>query len=156
MRLTTKGRYAVTALLDMALHEAQWPIRLAEIAVRQHIPLSYLEQLTGRLRQCGLLSSVRGPGGGYCLGKPASEITVADILLAAQEPIDVTRCGGSSTCQAGSTCLTHGLWQAMNQEILQFFTSITLSDLAKRPEIMAIAERQDALVAQTRDEEVCA
>lgn len=162
MRLTTKGRYAVTAMIDVALHEAHWPIRLADIAARQQITTAYLEQLAGKLRQNGLLQSIRGPSGGYQLSRPAAKITLAEILKAADEDIDVTRCGGASDCQGGQRCLTHDLWAELNVEIWGFLQSISLQDMCQKTEIRRTAARQDAafikrklIVESALLEEVC-
>ena len=110
MRLTTKGRYAVTAMLDLAIHATEGPVPLADISQRQGISLSYLEQLFARLRRQGLVSSARGPGGGYRLAHAASEIAVVDVINAIDENVNVTRCGGEGNCQDGEPCLTHELW----------------------------------------------
>lgn len=156
MRLTTKGRYAVTAMIDVALHEANWPIRLADIAVRQQITVAYLEQLAGKLRQCGLLQSIRGPNGGYQLSRPAAQITLGQILKAADEDIDVTRCGGTSDCQGGQRCLTHDLWAELNHEIWGFLEGISLRDMCQKTQIRRIAARQDAAFADLiAEREVC-
>ena len=129
MKLTTKGRYAVTAMLDVALHEHNKPVALAEIALRQALSQSYLEQLFGRLRKKKLVMSVRGPGGGYRLAKPVAEITVADIILAINEPVDVTLCGGAENCKSGKRCITHSLWEGLNTVIFQFLNNATLKQL---------------------------
>lgn len=144
MRLTTKGRFAVTAMLDLALHEAQEvaaqvtpfqqgvgskPITLAGISERQHISLSYLEQLFSRLRKDGLVSSVRGPGGGYRLAKPASEISVSNIITAVDELIDATQCGGTENCHDEGRCMTHDLWTALNGKILEYLSGVSLAEL---------------------------
>lgn len=142
MRLTTKGRYAVTAMLDLALHTDQGPISLADISRRQEISLSYLEQLFSRLRRAQLVTSVRGPGGGYLLAKPATQVSVAEVIDAVNESIDATRCQGMSDCQQGSTCLTHHLWCELSEEIHGFLDGITLGSLASRHEVRNIAERQ--------------
>lgn len=142
MRLTTKGRYAVTAMLDLALHADQEPICLADISRRQEISLSYLEQLFARLRRAELVKSIRGPGGGYLLGMAAQQISVARIIDAVNESIDATRCQGMSDCQQGDTCLTHHLWCELSQEIHGFLDGITLGTLVKRHEIQSIAARQ--------------
>ncbi|MHB0776258.1 Fe-S cluster assembly transcriptional regulator IscR [Halomonas sp. WWR20] len=142
MRLTTKGRYAVTAMLDLALHTEQGPISLADISKRQAISLSYLEQLFARLRRAHLVTSVRGPGGGYLLGLPAERISVAGVIDAVDESVDATRCQGLSDCQQGDTCLTHHLWCELSDEIHGFLDGITLKDLVARHEVCAVAERQ--------------
>ncbi|MBM3393499.1 MAG: Rrf2 family transcriptional regulator [Betaproteobacteria bacterium] len=127
MRLTTKGRFAVTAMMDLAMREGSGPVPLASISDRQKISLSYLEQLFGRLRREGLVSSVRGPGGGYRLGKPMNEISVAEIILAVDEPIDTTGCGGLENCRGEQgKCLTHDLWVTLNERIFEYLGAVTL------------------------------
>lgn len=142
MRLTTKGRYAVTAMLDLALNATQGPTCLADISKRQEISLSYLEQLFARLRRAQLVNSVRGPGGGYQLALPATDISVAQVIDAVNESVDATRCQGQSDCQQGDICLTHHLWCELSQEIHGFLDAITLGSLVERHEIQHIAERQ--------------
>ena len=130
MRLTTKGRFAVTAMIDLALRQGGGPITLASISQRQHISLSYLEQLFGKLRRNELVESTRGPGGGYSLARPAEDITVADIISAVDEPMDATMCGGRENCRAdGGRCLTHDLWEALNTHMLGFLSSVHLQAL---------------------------
>ena len=129
MRLTTKGRFAVTAMIDLALRQNNGPVTLAAIIQRQQISLSYLEQLFGKLRRHELVESTRGPGGGYTLGRKASEITVADIIVSVDEPIDATQCGGKENCNDGGRCMTHELWSALNQRMVEFLDSITLQKL---------------------------
>lgn len=130
MRLTTKGRFAVTAMIDLALRQASGPVTLAAISQRQHISLSYLEQLFGKLRRHHLVESTRGPGGGYTLGRKASEITVADIILSVDEPIDATQCGGKENCHGeGQRCMTHDLWSELNERMVEFLRSVTLQKL---------------------------
>ena len=129
MRLTTKGRFAVTAMLDLALHSGGAPVTLSGIAQRQGISLSYLEQLFGKLRRAKIVESVRGPGGGYCLAQPASEITVAAIIVAVDEPLDATQCGGKENCQDERRCMTHDLWSRLNETMFDFLRSVTLADL---------------------------
>ena len=142
MRLTTKGRYAVTAMLDLALNHGKGPITLAEIAQRQGISLSYLEQLFSRLRKHHLVSSVRGPGGGYQLGRAASEIYVAQVIVAVDESVDTTRCGGAHNCQDSHQCLTHDLWQELSARIFDYLSNISLNDLTNRKGVQEVAERQ--------------
>lgn len=132
MRLTTKGRYAVTAMLDLALHGSETPVALAEIAERQHISLAYLEQLFARLRKRGLVQSARGPGGGYRLERPTHAITVAQVIEAVDESVDATRCGGRKNCHGEQPCLTHDLWQDLSSEIRGFLDRISLRDLIER------------------------
>ncbi|WP_303900785.1 Fe-S cluster assembly transcriptional regulator IscR [Thiohalomonas denitrificans] len=143
MRLTTKGRYAVTAMLDLALHYTNGPITLADISKRQGISLSYLEQLFSRLRKNGLVDSARGPGGGYKLSRPAGEVCVADVITAVDEKVDAMRCGGKGDCQDGGSCLTHELWCELSNQIYDFLKSITLGDLVERKEVRNVAARQD-------------
>lgn len=126
MKLTTKGRYAVTAMLDLAIHAEQRPITLQEISGRQKISLSYLEQLFAKLRRNELVKSVRGPGGGYQLQHPASEISIASVIDAVNETTDVTACGGKGNCHDGQQCITHDLWCELSQQIHQFLSGITL------------------------------
>lgn len=143
MRLTTKGRYAVTAMLDLALHHGQGPITLSDIAQRQGISLSYLEQLFSRLRRQELVSSVRGPGGGYTLGRDASEICVAEVISAVDESVDTTRCGGAHNCHNNHRCLTHDLWQDLSRRIHGYLSQISLHDLMQRRGVQDVAQRQD-------------
>lgn len=132
MRLTTKGRYAVTAVLDLAINEGQGPIALADIAERQGISLSYLEQLFAKLRKCGVVSSVRGPGGGYHLARAAGTIHVAEVITAVDEHLDTTRCAGAGDCKDGGPCLTHNLWMDLSERIHGYLTNISLQDLVER------------------------
>jgi Rrf2 family iron-sulfur cluster assembly transcriptional regulator len=131
MRLTTKGRFAVTAMIDLALREHVGPVALAAISQRQQISLSYLEQLFGKLRRHGLVESTRGPGGGYSLGKKSDDITVADIIVAVDEPIDATGCGGRENCmgEAVGRCMTHDLWTNLNVRMVEYLKSIALKKL---------------------------
>ena len=142
MRLTTRGRYAVTAMLDLALHAQDKPVSLAEISERQTISLSYLEQLFSRLRQSGLVGSVRGPGGGYRLVESSANIWVADIIDAVNESVDTTNCQGRGDCQGGSICLTHYLWDDLSKQIHNFLSSISLADLVAKRDVQVIAHRQ--------------
>ena len=142
MRLTTKGRYAVTAMLDLAIHFEDGPITLADISRRQGISLSYLEQLFSRLRKQGLVISARGPGGGYRLSREAAEIAVADVVTAIDEKVDATRCGGLANCQDEQPCLTHELWSDLSQRIYDFLSGITLADLVNRSGVQEVAQRQ--------------
>ncbi len=148
MKLTTKGRYAVTAMLDLALHDTQGPITLAEIAKRQDISLQYLEQLFTKLRKRGLVESSRGPGGGYRLAKLASDITVARVIYSVDESIDVTRCGGQQNCQGEFRCLTHDLWMELNQHVSEFLNRVTLAGLIQRHTVMQVSERQENIISQ--------
>ncbi|HSH72270.1 MAG TPA: Fe-S cluster assembly transcriptional regulator IscR [Methylophilaceae bacterium] len=129
MRLTTKGRFAVTAMLDLALHEVDKPVTLAGISERQSISLSYLEQLFSRLRRGGLVKSVRGPGGGYRIAKKHSDISVSEIISAVDELIDATQCGGQENCRDERRCMTHDLWSSLNVKILEYLSGISLADL---------------------------
>jgi len=129
MKLTSKGRYAVTAMLDLALHADKRPVTLADISGRQGISLSYLEQLFTRLRKQGLVSSTRGPGGGYSLSRSAHDIPVADVVAAVDESVDATRCGGKGDCQDGKRCLTHDLWAELSDQVYSFLSGITLGQL---------------------------
>jgi len=142
MRLTTKGRYAVTAMLDLALNAKDRPITLADISQRQGISLSYLEQLFSRLRKQDLVSSARGPGGGYRLSRNASEISVAQVIAAVDEKVSVTRCGGKGDCQNGEACLTHKLWCSLSDQIQDFLTGISLGDLVQEDHVRMVSERQ--------------
>ncbi|MDR0218775.1 MAG: Fe-S cluster assembly transcriptional regulator IscR [Enterobacteriaceae bacterium] len=144
MRLTSKGRYAVTAMLDVALHSQEGPVPLADISERQGISLSYLEQLFSRLRKNGLVSSVRGPGGGYLLGRDAGKIFVAEVIFAVDESVDATRCQGREGCQGGDRCLTHTLWRELSDRITSFLNSISLEELVKNQEVLDVADRQDS------------
>ncbi|MGE5640110.1 MAG: Fe-S cluster assembly transcriptional regulator IscR [Clostridia bacterium] len=129
MRLTTKGRFAVTAMLDLAMRQGRGPVTLAAISERQHISLSYLEQLFGKLRRHKLVTSVRGPGGGYNLATPAAEISVAAIVAAVDEPLDATQCGGKENCHDERRCMTHDLWSTLNEKMHEYLSSVTLGDL---------------------------
>ena len=129
MRLTTKGRFAVTAMVDLALRQNRGPVTLAAISERQHISLSYLEQLFGKLRRAKLVSSVRGPGGGYNLASPTQNISVASIVTAVDEPLDATQCGGKENCHDERRCMTHDLWATLNEKMYDYLSSVTLADL---------------------------
>lgn len=143
MKLTTKGRYAVTAMLDLALRYDKGAVTLADIAKRQGISLSYLEQLFAKLRRSGLVDSVRGPGGGYTLAMEPSKISVAEIVVAINENIDATRCGGEKNCHGDETCLTHQLWEDLSTRIHEFLSGITLADLVNKPHVQEVASRQE-------------
>lgn len=142
MKLTSKGRYAVTAMLDVALNAEQGPVSLAEISVRQEISLSYLEQLFARLRKNGLVKSVRGPGGGYVLGRSMDDIAIGSIVKAVDESVTATKCNGEEGCQGGVKCLTHSLWNELSERIDSFLTNITLNELVKSKDVQAVADRQ--------------
>jgi len=143
LKLTTKGRYAVTAMLDLALHYENGPITLAEIAQRQGISLSYLEQLFSRLRRQTLVTSVRGPGGGYRLGRDAKDIYIGEVIQAVDENMDTTRCGGAHNCQENERCLTHDLWQDLSGQIYSYLNQISLQDMMNRRGVQDVASRQD-------------
>lgn len=146
MKLTSKGRYAVTAMLDVAIHTGSGPVPLAEISERQDISLSYLEQLFSKLRKNQLVSSVRGPGGGYQLGMKAEDISVSMIIEAVDESINVTRCHGKEGCQSGIRCLTHSLWQGLSQRIYDFLDNITLAELMADEMVNETAKLQDSKI----------
>ena len=141
MKLTTRGRYAVTAMLDLALHAGAGPVSLSDIAGRQAISLSYLEQLFAKLKRASLVSSSRGPGGGYLPARALDAMSVADIVDAVDERIDATRCGGHGNCQDGETCLTHQLWAELSQRIHDYLRSISLASLAERQHVQQVAHR---------------
>ena len=132
MRLTTKGRFAVTAMIDLALRQHNGPVTLAGISQRQRISLSYLEQLFGKLRRHQLVESTRGPGGGYTLGRPAKDVTVADIIFAVDEPLDATQCGGKENCHDDQRCMTHDLWSNLNAKMVEYLDSVNLADLVEQ------------------------
>ena len=144
MRLTTKGRYAVTAMLDLALHAGSGPVSLADIASRQEISLSYLEQLFAKLRRSGLVDSVRGPGGGYRPSRSLTDIYASQIIDAVDESIDATHCGGKANCLDGGVCLTHFLWTDLSQQIHHFLDGISLANLVEREEVRLISRRQNS------------
>jgi Rrf2 family transcriptional regulator, iron-sulfur cluster assembly transcription factor len=129
MRLTTKGRFAVTAMVDLAMRQTRGPVTLAAISERQHISLSYLEQLFGKLRRRKLVNSVRGPGGGYNLAVQPQNISVAEIIVAVDEPLDATQCAGKENCHDDRRCMTHDLWMRLNEKIYEYLASVTLADL---------------------------
>ena len=144
MRLTTKGRYAVTAVLDLAFHEGNGPVSLAAISDRQHISLSYLEQLFARLRRNGVVKSTRGPGGGYTLNRDAADISVSDVILAVDESCQVAGCDDSDNCQGGDyQCLTHDLWNELSNEIRSFLDGISLAEMMANEKVQAVSIRQD-------------
>lgn len=145
MRLTTKGRYAVTAVLDMAFHQDKGPVSLAAISERQRISLSYLEQLFAKLRRNNIVKSTRGPGGGYSLQREATDISVSDIILAVDENVKVARCESAEDCQGDYQCLTHDLWQELSDEIKDFLDGITLAEMMSNEKVKEVSVRQDAL-----------
>jgi len=143
MKLTSKGRYAVTAMLDVTIHAVNGPVSLADISERQGISLSYLEQLFSRLRKHGLVNSIRGPGGGYRLGKCSEQIVVADVIAAVNESVDATKCQGKGNCQGGEQCLTHSLWQGLSERIEEFLQNITLAELIAKNDVKTVSQRQN-------------
>ena len=145
MRLTTKGRYAVTAMLDLALHKQEGPVSLADISLRQGISLSYLEQLFSKLRRKMLVDSIRGPGGGYELKKETCDISIASIIDAVDESIDTTRCKDKGDCQEGEKCLTHHLWSDLSLQIHDFLSEVTLESLMLKREVQITAARQNQM-----------
>jgi Rrf2 family iron-sulfur cluster assembly transcriptional regulator len=147
MRLTTKGRFAVTAMLDLAMHGGKRPVTLAGISQRQSISLSYLEQLFGKLRRHTLVDSVRGPGGGYTLARDLEKVSVADIITAVDEPLDATQCGGKENCQDERRCMTHELWATLNDKMYEYLDSVKLSDLvaqqaARKDSVTVLQDRR--------------
>ncbi len=151
MKLTSKGRYAVTAMLDVALHSTKGPVPLADISERQEISLSYLEQLFSRLRREKLVDSVRGPGGGYLLGRDATDIAIGEVIRAVDETVDATRCSGHADCQGGERCLTHSLWQDLSDRISVFLNGITLGELMAQRDVLEVANRQDKIALKNQD-----
>lgn len=148
MKMTTKGRYAITAMLDLALHDSDGPVTLAEISQRQDISLTYLEQLFSKLRRHEIIESARGPGGGYRLAQDADDITIAKIVYSVDEPIDLTRCGGQQNCQGDERCLTHDLWMELNRHVSDFLNGITLGDMIQRNNVKQVSARQDVVMTQ--------
>ena len=143
MKLSTKGRYAVTAMFDIALHHNEGPVSLSEISERQGISLSYLEQLFTRLRAQGLVKSTRGPGGGYSLAMDSEQIAIADVIDAVDENVDATRCGGSADCQNHKRCLTHDLWEDLSDQIRNYLTNVTLAQAVSNSQVQKVSNRQD-------------
>src|SRR5512146_1228675 len=155
MRLTTKGRFAVTAMVDLAMRDGSRPVTLAEISARQKISLSYLEQLFGKLRRHQLVESVRGPGGGYCLAKDMAHVSVADIILAVDEPIDATQCGGKENCHDDKKCITHDLWAKLNEHILDYLGGVTLRQLvdaqkARAADVTPVQDMRETMLKRHR------
>lgn len=148
MKLTTKGRYAVTAMLDLALHGSSGPVSLAEISVRQEISLSYLEQLFSKLRRSGLVTSTRGPGGGYSVARQLSDVAVSEIIVAVNESVDTTQCGGKENCHSHGRCLTHDLWEGLSAQIEDFLSSVSLQDMIDRQRVQNVSLRQDKIMVQ--------
>jgi len=145
MKLTTKGRYAVTAMLDLALHAQAEPVSLAEISSRQEISLSYLEQLFSRLRKHELVSSTRGPGGGYRVARSLDKVAVSEIIKAVNESVDATQCAGKENCHSHGRCLTHDLWEGLSEQIEEFLSGVSLQDLINRQSVKTVSMRQDQL-----------
>ncbi len=143
MRLTTKGRFAVTAMIDIGMYGGRGPVTLAAVSERQRISLSYLEQLFGKLRRAGLVESVRGPGGGYNLAKDAAQVSVADVIVAVDEPIDTTQCGGLENCRDDRRCMTHDLWASLNEHIFSFLSGVTLAELVRQQKPVDVAVIKD-------------
>jgi Rrf2 family transcriptional regulator, iron-sulfur cluster assembly transcription factor len=148
MRLTTKGRFAVTAMIDVAMHGGKGPVTLAAVSERQRISLSYLEQLFGKLRRNGLVDSVRGPGGGYSLARGSDTVSVADIILAVDEPIDATQCGGRENCKDDRRCMTHDLWSGLNDHIFSYLHGVTLAQMVAQQKPAEVAVLQDHRLSQ--------
>jgi Rrf2 family iron-sulfur cluster assembly transcriptional regulator len=148
MRLSTKGRYSVTAMLDLAIHDKAGPVTLADISQCQGISLSYLEQLFAKLRKSGLVKGVRGPGGGYRLARPASEISIAEIICSVDENVDVTNCKGEGNCLDGAKCLTHDLWVDLSTKLHKFLSGITLAQFVERPGIPELSMQRDKMIGR--------
>ena len=159
MRLTTKGRFAVTAMIDLALRQGKGPVTLSGISQRQAISLSYLEQLFGKLRRHEIVESIRGPGGGYSLARQADKVTVADIIIAVDEPLDATQCGGKENCHgadasSGVRCMTHELWATLNAKMVDYLDSVSLQDLVDQQkqknaeQAVVVVHRNHAAVGQ--------
>lgn len=148
MKLTTKGRYAVTAMLDLALHAQDGPISLAEISTRQEISLSYLEQLFAKLRRKQLVSSTRGPGGGYRVARSLGDVAIAEIIEAVNESVDATQCRGKENCHSQGRCLTHDLWDGLSAQIEEFLSGVSLQDLIDRQSVQTVSIRQDQIMVQ--------
>ena len=150
MKLTTKGRYAVTAMLDLALHADERPVSLAEISARQEISLSYLEQLFSRLRRNELVVSTRGPGGGYRVARPLAAVAVSEIIVAVNESVDATQCAGRENCHSHGRCLTHDLWEGLSEQIEEFLSGVSLQDLIDRQRVKSVSARQDQVLLERR------
>src|SRR5438874_10888089 len=153
MRLTTKGRFAVTAMVDLALRQNRGPVTLAAVSEGQHISLSYPEQLFGKLRRAKLVSSVRGPGGGYTLAQGPSQVTVADIVTAVDEPLDATQCAGKENCHDEQRCMTHDLWATLNEKMYDYLSSVSLADLVAHQSGKPVAVIKDVRQAEKHSEE---
>ncbi|HSD38794.1 MAG TPA: Fe-S cluster assembly transcriptional regulator IscR [Rhodocyclaceae bacterium] len=151
MRLTTKGRFAVTAMIDLALRQGEGPVTLAGISERQGISLSYLEQLFGKLRRHELVASVRGPGGGYTLAKPMEAVSVADVIIAVDEPLDATQCGGKENCHDEGRCMTHDLWTNLNKRMFEYLASVTLAGLVEQQRQRCSKEHEVTMFREARE-----
>ncbi len=151
MRLTTKGRFAVTAMIDLAMRQGEGPVTLAGISERQGISLSYLEQLFGKLRRHALVASVRGPGGGYTLAKPTDAISVADVVIAVDEPLDATQCGGKENCHDEGRCMTHDLWTNLNKRMFEYLASVTLAGLVEQQRQRCSKEHEVMMFREARE-----
>ena len=156
MRLTTKGRFAVTAMVDLSMRNSRGPVTLAAISERQHISLSYLEQLFGKLRRAKLVTSVRGPGGGYCLAKATPNISMAEIITAVDEPIDATQCGGKENCNDDQRCVTHDLWATLNEKVYDYLSSVSLADVVSHQQGKQVQVIKDFRAAEKALEKVAA
>ncbi len=148
MKLTTKGRYAVTAMLDLSLHGGSGPVSLADISARQEISLSYLEQLFSKLRRNGLVNSTRGPGGGYCIARDLHLVFVSEIIGAVNESVDATQCAGKENCHSHGRCLTHDLWEGLSAQIEDFLSSVSLQDMMDQQRVRSTSLRQDKILVQ--------
>lgn len=151
MRLTTKGRFAVTAMIDLAMRQGEGPVTLAGISERQGISLSYLEQLFGKLRRHALVASVRGPGGGYTLAKALDAISVADVVIAVDEPLDATQCGGKENCHDEGRCMTHDLWSNLNKRMFEYLASVTLAGLVEQQRQRCSKEHEVTMFREARE-----
>lgn len=152
MRLTTKGRFAVTAMLDLAMHSGRGPVALASISERQKISLSYLEQLFGKLRRGALVESVRGPGGGYNLARPTHLLSVADIIIAVEEPIDSRQCEGRENCAGDRRCMTHDLWESLNDTVINYLSGVSLAELVEKQHAQVAANGTTVVKVRARGE----
>jgi Rrf2 family iron-sulfur cluster assembly transcriptional regulator len=150
VKLTTKGRYAVTAMLDLALHGANGPVSLAEISTRQEISLSYLEQLFSKLRKHNLVTSTRGPGGGYSVARELSAVAVSEIIGAVNESVDATQCGGKENCHSHGRCLTHDLWEGLSVQIEEFLSSVSLQDMIDKRRVQSVAIVHEDMLGHSR------
>ena len=152
MKLTTKGRYAIIAMLDIAMYGGVSPVPLRDVSNRQNISLSYLEQLFSKLRLSALVKSIRGPGGGYILNKDAGEINLYQIITAVDENIDQTQCGGAMNCNNDKPCLTHFIWTDLNRKINDYMKGITLNDVALRKDVKNIIYRREEIHVSSHQE----